>query len=59
MVGVLGPDWESVTTTQEDPAKIKEQEERAKLEAGIIKHKLRVEQERAKKNLQSGREEKT
>ena len=59
MVGVLGPDWESVTSTKEDPARIKEQEERAKLEAANIKHKLRVEQERAKKNLQSGKEEKT
>eukprot|EP00090_Calanus_glacialis_P026837 TRINITY_DN42190_c0_g1_i1.p1 TRINITY_DN42190_c0_g1~~TRINITY_DN42190_c0_g1_i1.p1 ORF type:complete len:254 (-),score=116.32 TRINITY_DN42190_c0_g1_i1:144-905(-) len=54
-----GPDWESVTSTKEDPARIKEQEERAKLEAANIKHKLRVEQERAKKNLQSGKEEKT
>jgi len=53
-----GPDWESVSS-REDPAKIKIDEERVEIGAATTKHKLRVEQEMAKKSLQSGEEEKT
>lgn len=55
-----GPDWETVTSFTEDPTGQKKlAAEAEKIKAINTRHKLRVEQEMAKKSLQSGEEEKT